>query len=73
MPYVTSFERFGIEKGLEQGLQKGKIEGKREGVVEGKRAVAKNMLASGFDSDTIKKLTGISISQLKRRKPVAVK
>jgi flagellar biosynthesis/type III secretory pathway protein FliH len=31
MPYVTSAERFGIEKGLQQGLQQGRQEGRQEG------------------------------------------
>jgi flagellar biosynthesis/type III secretory pathway protein FliH len=30
MPYVTSAERFGIEKGLQQGLQQGRQEGRQE-------------------------------------------
>jgi Domain of unknown function (DUF4351) len=25
MPYITSFERLGIEKGLQQGLQQGEV------------------------------------------------
>ena len=25
MPYITSFERIGIEKGLQQGLQQGEV------------------------------------------------
>ena len=31
MPYITSIEQFGIEKGLEQGLEKGLEEGRVEG------------------------------------------
>jgi len=37
MPYVTSAERFGIEKGRLEGRLEGKREGKREGKLEGKR------------------------------------
>ena len=33
MPYVTSAERFGIEKGLQQGLQQGRQEGRQEEAV----------------------------------------
>jgi len=34
MPYVTSAERFGIEKGLQQGLQQGRQEGRQQGPVK---------------------------------------
>ena len=32
MPYITSVERIGIEKGLQQGLAKGREEGLRQGI-----------------------------------------
>jgi len=32
MPYITSAERYGLEKGLQQGLQKGRGEAKREDI-----------------------------------------
>ena len=34
MPYVTSWERIAMEKGLEQGLQQGRLEDAREMVLE---------------------------------------
>jgi predicted transposase YdaD len=37
MPYVTSAERFGIEKGLQQGRQEGRQEGRMEGRQEGRQ------------------------------------
>ncbi len=37
MPYVTSAERFGIEKGLQQGLQQGRQEGRQEGRQQGRQ------------------------------------
>lgn len=33
MPYITSVERFGIERGLEQGLKQGREEGLRQGLL----------------------------------------
>ncbi len=35
MPYVTSWERIGIEKGLEQGLEKGLEQGLEQGREQG--------------------------------------
>ena len=37
MPYVTSAERFGIEKGLQQGLQQGRQEGRQQGRQAGRQ------------------------------------
>ena len=44
MPYVTSAERFGIEKGLQQGLQQGRQEGRQEG----EAALLQSLLARRF-------------------------
>ena len=35
MPFITSFERIGIEQGLEQGLERGRQQGRQEGRQEG--------------------------------------
>jgi flagellar biosynthesis/type III secretory pathway protein FliH len=35
MPYVTSVERFGIEKGLQQGIEKGLQQGIEKGLQQG--------------------------------------
>ena len=42
MPYITSAERIGIEKGKIEGIEKGKIEGKIETAVK--------MLKNNFSS-----------------------
>jgi len=34
MPYITTAERIGMEKGIKEGLKKGKIENAREDIVE---------------------------------------
>jgi predicted transposase YdaD len=35
MPYITSVERLGMERGKREGLLEGKREGKREGLLKG--------------------------------------
>jgi hypothetical protein len=37
MPYVTTFERFGIKKGRKEGRREGRIAGRREGRREGRK------------------------------------
>jgi len=41
MPYVTSFERLGMERGMKQGIERGvkqgKAQGRREGEAVGRR------------------------------------
>ena len=44
MPYVTSAERFGIEKGLQQGMQ----QGMQQGIRQGEAAILRRMLARRF-------------------------
>ncbi|MFM9437172.1 putative transposase YdaD [Janthinobacterium sp. CG_23.3] len=44
MPYISSFERIGLERGLKQGL----LEGRREGCREGQALLLSNMLAERF-------------------------
>lgn len=59
----------GIQEGMEKGIDKGKVmgraEGLKEGLAEGRSQrnieIAKNMLANGFDRDTILKITGVDI------------
>ena len=48
MPYVTSWERMGIEKGIEQGIEKGKKEGERIGRLEDKQEVLIRLLNRKF-------------------------
>ncbi|WP_395462666.1 Rpn family recombination-promoting nuclease/putative transposase [Wolbachia endosymbiont of Cantharis cryptica] len=53
------------EKGIKIGKEKGRKEGREEGKIEGKIEVAKTMLANNVDVNTIVKLTGLSISEIK--------
>jgi predicted transposase/invertase (TIGR01784 family) len=36
------------------------------GVLKGKKEIAKNMLAKGFDLETISELTGLSLSEIEK-------
>jgi hypothetical protein len=44
MPYVTSVERLGMQKGFEQGLQQGLQQGVQQGLQQGKLQAARDML-----------------------------
>ena len=44
MPYVTSVERLGMQKGFEQGLQQGLQQGVQQGLQQGKLQAAREML-----------------------------
>jgi predicted transposase YdaD len=48
MPYVTSIERHGIEKGLQQGLQQGREQGLHEGRLQALREVVLEILEDRF-------------------------
>jgi len=63
MPYVTSAERFGIEKGLLQGRQ----EGWQEGRQEGEATLLQSLLARRFGTlpDAVRaRLAGATVEQL---------
>ena len=67
MPYVTSAERFGIEKGLQQGLQQGRQEGRQEGRHEEAVVFLQRLLTHRFGRlpDAVcARLTSASIEQL---------
>ncbi len=34
MPYITSIERSGIERGIKQGIEQGSLQSKRESIIE---------------------------------------
>ena len=58
------------DKGLEQGLKQGLEQGLEQGIEQGKKnktlELAKKMKAQGLDSDTIHKITGISIDEINK-------
>ena len=55
-------EAAGYDKGLEQGLKQGIEQGKKNKTLE----LAKKMKAQGLDSDTIHKITNISIDEINK-------
>lgn len=66
MPYVTTGERIGMEKGLKQGRMEGHQEGRREGQLEGRRETARNLLATtDLDVATIAKATNLSEAEVR--------
>jgi len=54
----------GEAKGRSEGLVEGEAKGRTEGREEGKRETAKNMLAKGFDKNTICEITGLSQKEI---------
>jgi len=53
------------KKKIKEGLEKWLNKGMEEGMEKEKFDIAKNMLADNFDMDVIKKITGLSIEQIK--------
>jgi predicted transposase/invertase (TIGR01784 family) len=58
MPYITTGERIGYDRG--------KVEGKVEGQEEKAIAIALNMLNDNLPLETIARFTGLSIDQLQQ-------
>ena len=54
MPYISSVERFGMERGMEKGIEKGIV------------TVATHMLEEGIKITLIKKTTGLSIQKIRK-------
>ena len=67
MPYVTSAERFGIEKGLQQGLAQGLEQGEQKGMQKGEAALLQTLLARRFGTlpDAVRaRLASATVEQL---------
>jgi predicted transposase YdaD len=58
MPYITSVERLGMEKGIAQGVE--------QGIEQGKQEIVINMLREGLELVLIAKLSGLSVEQIQR-------
>ena len=56
------------EEGLQQGLQKGLQQGLQQGTIQGKLEIILNMLKNQLDDETISKLTGISLEEIREMK-----
>ena len=56
----------GIKQGIQQGIQQGLEQGRQEARQEGHKEVARRMLAQGFETDAIVKLTGLTAPEVER-------
>ena len=58
------------EEGIKEGIKKGKLEGikegKLEGIKEGQISMAKSMKKENIDIELIKKITGLTIDEIKK-------
>ena len=57
---------FAKKKGMLEGHKKGMQQGVRQGMQRGIMQVARTMLSSGMDADSVAVLTGLSKEQIKR-------
>jgi len=55
-----------IEKAEKEGLTRGMKKGIKEGIKEGVEKTALNMLKEKIDINTISKVTGLNIEQIKK-------
>ncbi len=66
--FVRGVEQ-GIQRGIKQGIQKGMEQGIKQGMEQGIQMrnleIAKQALAEGLDLETVAKLTGVTVEQLK--------
>ena len=46
MPYVTSIERYAIEKGKQEGLEEGREEGRQEGRQEARKSLRQAIISA---------------------------
>lgn len=55
----------GWREGRMEGRMEGRVEGRMEGRMEGRKEVARNMLQSSFPLDTIVRVSGLSLDEVK--------
>ena len=65
---IDTAKREGKEEGLAEGMEKGIEKGMNQRSLE----IARKMLAKGMDAATVMEITGLSESQLKQLKGLAV-
>ena len=63
-----AIEDAGFDKGLKVGIQQGIQQGIQSGMQQEKIAIAKNMKIQNIDIETISKVTGLSIDEIKNLK-----
>ncbi|WP_194761627.1 Rpn family recombination-promoting nuclease/putative transposase [Pantoea ananatis] len=64
MTIAQQLEQKGMEKGMEKGIRLGREEGRSEGEREATLKIARTMLQSGLDRETVMKMTGLSEDEL---------
>ncbi|HGJ5883169.1 Rpn family recombination-promoting nuclease/putative transposase [Arsenophonus sp.] len=52
------------EEGIKQGMQQGKLEGRQEGKFEAQLEIAKQMLITGMDRQSVMKFTGLTDAEM---------
>ncbi|HGJ5904972.1 MAG TPA: ISNCY family transposase, partial [Arsenophonus apicola] len=70
MTIAQQIEQMGIQKGklegMQEGIQKGKLEGIQEGEKQASLKIARQMLESGMDRQSVMKFTSLTDSELKK-------
>uniref|UniRef100_Q3AQB2 Transposase (putative) YhgA-like domain-containing protein n=1 Tax=Chlorobium chlorochromatii (strain CaD3) TaxID=340177 RepID=Q3AQB2_CHLCH len=69
MKYISSIERYAMEKGWSEGkelgvlegMEKGKAEGLEEGLMQGRLDVARRLVASGMSADEAAGIAGVDV------------
>jgi predicted transposase/invertase (TIGR01784 family) len=64
--YCDKWRQEGRQEGEQVGWQKGKQEGWQEGLEEEKRRTARAMTADGMDTNTIARITGLTVDEIRR-------
>ncbi|WP_034250242.1 Rpn family recombination-promoting nuclease/putative transposase, partial [Arsenophonus nasoniae] len=64
MTIAQQIEEIGIQKGMQQGMQQGKAEGRQEGKLEAQLEIAKQMLITGMDRQSVMKFTGLTDTEM---------
>ena len=67
MPYITSIEQIGYDRGQVVGYDRGIKEAdqrSQEQLLQRERSIALNMLRKNLDLETIAEITGLTIAQL---------
>ena len=61
-----------FERAQEEGFDEGMKEGITIGIQQRAIEIARNMLSDNFDTAVIKKITGLSIDQIKQLEPLGM-
>ncbi len=64
-PAIRDAVDYAREEGMEEGLVKGMEKGIEKGIEKEKIQIAQNCLKEGISIETISRLTGLSIEQIK--------